>query len=108
MPILCYFLKSRMDYQKNRPHRPRFKSNRPVGFHGYYVEVREGEDALRAFRKIKKKQKDDKFIEEIKDRQYFRKPSEISREKKKRRTQVIKKATKEAVDSRLMRVTRSR
>ena len=97
-----------MEYQKNRPPRPRFKSNRPTGFHGYYVEVREGEDPMRAYRKIKKKQKDDKFIDEIKDRQYFKKPSEIKREKGKRRRQVIRKATKDAEDSRLMRMTRSR
>ena len=29
----------------------------------YYAEVREGEDPMRAYRKIKKKIKDDKFFE---------------------------------------------
>ena len=41
----------------------------------YYVEVRDGEDPMRAYRKIKKKIKDDKFFEEIKERQYYQKPS---------------------------------
>ena len=50
-------------YQKNKinfhSNRPKFiKKDREPGFHGYYAEVRDGEDPMRAFRKIKKKQKD--------------------------------------------------
>ena len=45
------------------------RENRPQGFHGYYAEVPEGGDVMRAYRKIKKKIKDDKFIEELRDRQ---------------------------------------
>tara|TARA_B100001094_G_C17808562_1_gene612691 strand:+ start:364 stop:666 length:303 start_codon:yes stop_codon:yes gene_type:complete len=100
-----------MEHQKSNHHRSRtFKprKERTQGFHGYFVEVREGEDPMRAYRKIKKKQKDDKFFEELKDRQYFRKPSFIKREKEKRRKQLIRRATKDSEDSRLMRTQRSR
>ena len=57
--------------QRRKP----FKSNRPTGFHGYYVEIPDGGDAMRGYRKIKKWIKNDRFIEELKDRQYFQKPS---------------------------------
>tara|TARA_Y100001970_G_scaffold288499_1_gene415965 strand:- start:5417 stop:5659 length:243 start_codon:yes stop_codon:yes gene_type:complete len=67
-----------------------------MGFHGYYVEVPEGSDPMRAYRRIKKKMKDDRFFEELKDRQYYRKPSEIKREKKKRSRMIIRKMTAEA------------
>ena len=30
------------------------KTNRPVGFQGYYVEIPDGGDAMRGYRKIKK------------------------------------------------------
>jgi len=53
-----------MEYQKNKT-RPKFKkTERPLGFQGYYVEVREGEDAIRAYRKIKRWIKEDKFIDQ--------------------------------------------
>ncbi len=83
-------------------------TNRPMGFKGYYVEVPDGSDPMRAFRKMKKWIKNDRFIEELKDRQYYRKPSEIKVEKAKRRRQVIRKAQKENDDNRLMRQTRKR
>jgi|TARA_B100000214_G_C23615694_1_gene467134 ribosomal protein S21 len=79
-----------------------------MGFKGYYVEVPDGSDPMRAFRKMKKWIKNDRFIEELKDRQYYRKPSEIKVEKAKRRRQVIRKAQKENDDNRLMRQTRKR
>ena len=44
----------RRNYQQTRP--------RPHNCR-YYVEVRDGEDPMRAYRRIKKKIKDDKFIE---------------------------------------------
>ena len=100
MLTLCYCLKRQM--RRNN------KSNRPLGFQGYYVEIPEGGDPMRAYRKMKKWIKNDRFIEELKDRQYYRKPSEIKVEKAKRRRQVIRKAQKENDDNRLMRQTRKR
>ena len=48
--------------------KPRFKkTERPFGFRGYYVEVRPGEDAIRAYRKIKRDIKEDNFIDQIKN-----------------------------------------
>ena len=54
------------------------------------MEIPEGGDAMRAYRKMKKWIKNDRFIEEIKERQYFQKPSFKKREKAKRRKQVLK------------------
>ena len=84
-----------MEYQKNKT-RPRFKkTDRPLGFQGYYVEVREGEDAVRAYRKIKRWIKEDKFIDQIKARNTYRKPSEIKVEKAKERRKVLRKLRRE-------------
>ena len=80
-----------MDQQRNK-FKPKFKkSNRPLGFQGYYVEVREGEDAVRAYRKIKRWIKEDKFIDQIRANNTFQKPSEIKREKAKERRKVLRK-----------------
>ena len=84
--------------QRRKP----FKSNRPTGFHGYYVEIPDGGDAMRGYRKIKKWIKNDRFIEELKDRQYFQKPSFKKREKEKRRRQVLRKLQRERDDNRFM------
>tara|TARA_B100000029_G_scaffold502079_1_gene576721 strand:+ start:1976 stop:2251 length:276 start_codon:yes stop_codon:yes gene_type:complete len=84
--------------QRRKP----FKSNRPIGFHGYYVEIPDGGDAMRGYRKIKKWIKNDRFIEELKDRQYFQKPSFKKREKAKRRRQVLRKLQRERDDNRFM------
>ena len=84
--------------RNNKPN----KSNRPRGFHGYYVEIPPGGDALRAYRKIKKWIKNDRFIEEIKEIQYFQKPSFKKREKAKRRKQVLKRLQRERDDNRFM------
>ena len=71
-----------MEYQKNKI-RPKFKkTQRPLGFQGYYVEVRDGEDAVRAYRKIKRWIKEDKFIDQIRANNTYQKPSEIKRHKK--------------------------
>ncbi len=60
---------------------------------GYFVDVtKSGGDAVRAYRKIKRKIKQDRFLEELRDRQYYRKPSEIKREKQKRRKITIKRS----------------
>ena len=80
-----------MDYQRNKT-KPRFKkTDRPLGFQGYYVEVREGEDAVRAYRKIKRWIKEDKFIDQIRAKSVFQKPSEIKREKQKERKKILRK-----------------
>ena len=70
-------------------------NNRPLGFHGYYVEVPAGGDAVRAYRKIKRWSKEDKFIEQIRANNTFRKPSEIKREKQKERRKVLRKLRRE-------------
>jgi|TARA_B100001093_G_scaffold515552_1_gene592128 ribosomal protein S21 len=59
---------------------------------GYFVDVtKAGGDAIRAYRKIKRKIKDDKFIENLRDRQYYKKPSEVKREKNKQARITIKR-----------------
>ena len=95
MQTLCYYLENQMR-KNNRP------NNRPLGFQGYYVEVREGEDAVRAYRKIKRWIKEDKFIDQIRDNNTFKKPSEIKREKQKERRKVLRRLQRERDDSRLM------
>ena len=84
----------------------RFKPNRPSGFRGSYVEIRPGEDAVRAYRKIKRKIKDDKFIEELRDRQYYQKPSFKKRERAKAKAKVLRKLQRERDDNRFMGVRR--
>ena len=81
-------------------------NSRPSGFSGYYVEVRPGEDAIRAYRKIKRKIKDDNFIEELRDRQYFQKPSFKKREAAKAKKKVLRKLQRERDDSQFMGVRR--
>ena len=68
----------------------------------YYVEVRDGDDPMRAYRKIKKKIKDVKFFDEIKERQYYRKPSFKKQERAKKRRMVLRKLQKERDDNRFM------
>ena len=68
----------------------------------YYVEVRDGEDPMRAYRKIKKKMKDDKFIEEFREKQYYRKPSFKRREKAKKRALVLRRLQRDNDDNRFM------
>jgi|TARA_R110002050_G_scaffold65801_2_gene142202 ribosomal protein S21 len=86
-----------MEYQKNKTDsKPRFKkTERPLGFQGYYVEVRPGEDAVRAYRKIKRWIKEDKFIDQIRATNTFQKPSEIKREKAKERKKILRKLRRE-------------
>ena len=63
-----------------------------MGSHRYFVDVvKAGGDPVRAYRKIKRKIKQDRFLEELRDRQYYVKPSEKKRERKKRARQLIKK-----------------
>jgi len=79
-----------------------------MGFRGYYVEVREGEDAIRAYRKIKRWMKEDKFIEQIRANNTFQKPSEIKREKEKERRKILRKLRRQRDDNILMRPQRGR
>lgn len=59
---------------------------------GYFVDVtKAGGDAVRAYRKIKRKIKDDKFFETLRERSVYRKPSEILREKRKQARITIKR-----------------
>lgn len=98
-----------MDYQKNRTDsRPRFKkkTERPLGFRGYYVEVRAGEDPIRAYRRIKRHIKEDNFIDQIRDNNVYKKPSAIKREKAKERRKVLRKLQRERDDNRFMGVRR--
>jgi ribosomal protein S21 len=84
-----------MEYQKNKI-RPKFKkSDRPLGFQGYYVEIPPGGDAVRAYRKIKRWIKEDKFIDQIRANNTYQKPSEIKREKAKERKKILRKLRRE-------------
>ena len=97
-----------MEYQKNKT-RPKFKkTERPLGFQGYYVEVREGEDAVRAYRKIKRWIKEDKFIDQIRANNIYKKPSEIKVEKAKERRKVLRKLRRERDSFISMRPQRGR
>ena len=97
-----------MEYQKNKT-RPKFKkTERPLGFQGYYVEVREGEDAIRAYRKIKRWIKEDKFIDQIRANNTYQKPSEIKREKAKEKRKVLRKLRRERDSILSMRTQRGR
>ena len=79
-----------------------------MGFQGYYVEVREGEDAIRAYRKIKRWIKEDKFIDQIRANNTFQKPSEIKREKAKEKRKVLRKLRRERDGNISMRPQRGR
>ena len=97
-----------MEFQKNK-FRPKFKKTvRPLGFQGYYVEVREGEDAGRAYRKIKRWIKEDKFIDQIRANNTYQKPSEIKREKAKERRKVLRKLRRDRDSNISMRPQRGR
>ena len=79
-----------------------------MGFHGYYVEVRDGEDAIRAYRKIKRWIKEDKFIDQIRANNIYQKPSAIKREKAKERSKVLRKLRRQRDENILMRPQRGR
>ena len=79
-----------------------------MGFQGYYVEVREGEDAVRAYRKIKRWIKEDKFIDQIRANNVYTKPSAIKREKQKERKRILRKLQRERDCNIFMGVKRGR
>lgn len=73
-----------------------FKPRKEREFKGFYVDTsRYGGDAIRAYRKLKKMYKDTRFFEEMRERQYYQKPTEIKREAQKRRKQRLKKLRQE-------------
>tara|TARA_R100000734_G_C3277081_1_gene71637 strand:+ start:275 stop:544 length:270 start_codon:yes stop_codon:yes gene_type:complete len=88
--------------------RKNYKTNRPIGFHGYFVDIPEGGDAMRAYRKMKKWIKNDRFIEELRDRQYYQKPSFKKREIQKRRRQTLRKLQGQRDDNRFMGINRKK
>ena len=94
--------KHRTNFRADRPKFVKKASNRPIGFKGYYVEVRDDEDPLRAYRKMKKWIKEDRFVERVKEKSTFRKPSEIKREKAKQKKIVLRKLRRERDDNRFM------
>tara|TARA_Y100001938_G_scaffold148608_1_gene232877 strand:+ start:13421 stop:13714 length:294 start_codon:yes stop_codon:yes gene_type:complete len=97
-----------MEYQRSKV-RPKFKkTQRPLGFQGYYVEVREGEDAIKAYRKIKRWIKEDKFIDQIRANNTYQKPSEVKREKQKERKKVLRKLRRQRDDNILLRPQRGK
>jgi len=79
-----------------------------LGFQGYYVEVPPGGDAVKSYRKIKKWIKEDRFIEELRDRQYYQKPSFKKREAEKRRRKTLRKLQSQRDDNIYMGVKRKR
>tara|TARA_Y100001938_G_scaffold140937_1_gene209934 strand:- start:235 stop:507 length:273 start_codon:yes stop_codon:yes gene_type:complete len=83
-------------------------NNRPLGFHGYYVDVPPGGDAVRAYRKIKRWIKEDKFIEQIRDKSVYSKPSAIKREKRKERAKVLRKLQRQRNENLFMGRTNRR
>jgi ribosomal protein S21 len=97
-----------MDQQRNKFKSKFKKNNRPLGFQGYYVEVREGEDAVRAYRKIKRWIKEDKFIDQIRANNTYQKPSEIKREKQKQRRKTLRKLQRERDSNIFLGVRRGR
>jgi len=86
----------------NKPKRKwKPKPPMPAGCN-YYAEVRDGDDPMRAYRKIKKRIKDDKFFDIIKEKQYYQKPSFKKQEKAKKRKIVLKKLQRERDDNRFI------
>ena len=83
-------------------------NNRPLGFHRYYVEVPPGGDAVRSYRKIKRWIKEDKFIDQIRAKSTYQKPSEIKREKQKERRKTLRRLRRERDDNLSVRVQRGR
>jgi small subunit ribosomal protein S21 len=72
-----------------KPRRKPIQWDRPRSQH-IEVEVK-GDDVMKAWRKLKKKLAKERVLEEVKERRYYQKPSEIKRETNKRlRRQAIR------------------
>ena len=91
--------KNRINFTNSKPKFVKKESSRPLGFKGYYVEVRDGEDVMRAYRKMKKWIREDKFVESVKSKSVFMKPSEKKREKAKEKRLVLRKLQRERNDN---------
>ena len=72
------------------------------------MEVPAGGDAVRAYRKIKRWIKEDKFIEQIRDNSVYTKPSAIKREKRKERAKTLRKLQRQRNDNLFMGRTNRR
>lgn len=68
-------------YQLNDNRRPKREFEQKS--QGLVVHLREGEDINRALRKLKKKIENAGLLKELRDRQYYEKPSEKRRKAKK-------------------------
>ncbi len=75
-------------FDKRQPREKEFK--------GYYVDVtRAGGDAIKAYRKLKRMYKETNYFEEMRDREYYQKPSEVKRETRKNKAKVLRKLQRE-------------
>ena len=63
-------------------------------YRGYSVEVPPGGDAIRAYRKIKKMMKEDKFFEEMRERETFTPRSQKRRLARKEELMIKRRANK--------------
>ena len=63
-------------------------------YRGYSVEVPPGGDAIRAYRKIKKMMKEDKFFEEMRERETFTPRSQKRRLARKEALMIKRRANK--------------
>jgi len=67
-------------------------------YRGYSVDVPPGGDAIRAYRKIKKMMKDDKFFEEMRERETFTPRSQKRRLARKEALLIKRRATKKRIE----------
>ena len=93
-----YKRQQRNNYSNYSNHKRPSRNNRDKtpAPQGLQVFVREGEDINKALRKLKKKIERAGIMKEIRDRQYFQKPSEKRRKAKKAGIARWKKKQKEA------------
>ena len=67
-------------------------------YRGYSVEVPPGGDAIRAYRKLKKMLKEDKFFEEMRERETFTPRSQKRRLARKEALLIKRRANKKRMD----------
>ena len=72
------------------------------------MEVPPGGDAVRAYRKIKRWIKEDRFIDQIRANNTYQKPSEIKRERQKERRKVLRKLQRERDSNIFLGIKRGR
>ena len=89
-------------YNNDTPRKPREPKQQ-----GLYVEVH-GDDIMKAYRKLKKKVKMSGILDDMKDKQYYKKPSEIKREKRKASLRIVRKLTREQEADRTGNIGRKR